>query len=68
MTEVTHRAESGSSGKVETMTARMKTVLSVSIQLPNDASMALRIFIKFRTDQVRDHQKRKTSSLPKRHA
>ena len=26
LTELTHRAESGSSGKVETMTARMKTI------------------------------------------
>lgn len=30
----------------------MKTVLSILIQLFNDSSMALRIFIKFRTDQV----------------
>ncbi len=30
----------------------MKTVLSILIQLINNSSMALRIFIKFRTDQV----------------
>ena len=30
----------------------MKTVLSILIQLFNDSSIALRIFIKFRTNQV----------------